>query len=92
MALPVALPSGPPKDAPVTKIGTPFIFCQGLGATLYEMTVGTPPFAAADETGTESFDALVVNVVRLDYQLPDSLSIEIRQLIDAMLQVCHPTP
>jgi len=59
----------------------------GLGATLYEMIVGTPPFAAIDDKGTESFDSLVLNVVRLDYQLPDQLSLEVRQLIDAMLQV-----
>jgi len=51
------------------------------------MIVGTPPFAAIDDKGTESFDSLVLNVVRLDYQLPDQLSLEVRQLIDAMLQV-----
>jgi hypothetical protein len=51
------------------------------------MLVGAPPFAAKDNTGAECFDALVVNVVRLDYRMPDEVSIEARQLIDAMLQV-----
>jgi len=70
-----------------------------LGTSLYEMLVGRPPFSASPsgrwaaareanaEASVESFDALVANVLRLNYEMPDELSLEVRQLIDAMLQV-----
>ena len=51
-----------------------------LGVTLYEMVVGHPPFLG------DSHEALVANVLSLNYQLPDGLSVEVRQLIDSMLQ------
>lgn len=51
-----------------------------LGITLYEMLVGRPPFDAP------THDKLVANVLSLNYALPDALSLEARQIIDAMLQ------
>ena len=53
----------------------------GLGATLYEMVAGSPPFGGAD------FAELTSNVLRLNYRLPDELSVEVRRLIDGMLQI-----
>ena len=52
-----------------------------LGATLVEMVTGSPPF-----TG-DNFEALVANVLRLNYCLPDELSVDVRQLVDQMLQL-----
>lgn len=52
-----------------------------LGVTVFEMLTGEPPFAG------DTFEALVANVLRLNYTLPDTMSVEARQLIDSMLQV-----
>eukprot|EP00966_Prymnesium_polylepis_P308472 7128641-Prymnesium_polylepis.1 len=53
-----------------------------LGAALYEMLAGHVPF------GGGSHEELVANALALNYDTrPDSLSLEARQLIDAMLQV-----
>jgi serine/threonine-protein kinase len=54
-----------------------------LGATLHEMLVGCPPF------GGESFDALVRNVIKLNYMrsFPDDVPLEAIELVHSMLQV-----
>ena len=55
-----------------------------LGATLYEMVCGKPPFSG------DSFESLVANVIKLNYTLPDRLSLQVRQLIDSCLRL-HPS-
>ena len=45
-----------------------------------------PPF------GGETFDELVSNVLRLNYSLPDALSVDVRRVIDGILQVRLPPP
>lgn len=57
-----------------------------LGITVFEMLTGAPPFAG------DTFEALVANVLRLNYTLPDTMSIEARQLIDSMLQAALRQP
>ena len=52
-----------------------------LGATLFEMLVGSAPF------GGSSHEELVANVLARNYHLPDALSVASRQIIDSMLQV-----
>ena len=45
-----------------------------------------PPF------GGETFDELVSNVLCLNYCLPDALSVDVRRVIDGILQVLLPPP
>ena len=52
----------------------------GLGCLLYTLLVGTPPF---DTTGVKS---TLTKVVMSDYVLPENLSYEARDLINAMLR------
>ena len=52
-----------------------------LGATLYQMLVGQVPFVGG------SHEELVANALALNYALPDTLSLEARQLMDSTLQV-----
>jgi len=55
-----------------------------LGVSFAEMLTGVPPFHAP------SFDALVRNVLDLRYKLPEHIPIEVRHMIDDMLQL-HPS-
>ena len=52
----------------------------GLGCLLYTLLVGTPPF---DTSGVKS---TLTRVVMSDYTLPDHLSFEAKDLINAMLK------
>mmetsp|Transcript_13758 Transcript_13758/g.26867 ORF Transcript_13758/g.26867 Transcript_13758/m.26867 type:complete len:833 (+) Transcript_13758:196-2694(+) len=55
-----------------------------LGASLVEMLCGEPPFRG------DCFESLVRNVRDLRYELPSYVPLELRLLIDSMLQL-HPT-
>ena len=49
--------------------------------TPFAHIAGERPFGGSD------FDELVANVLKLNYSLPDGLSLEVRQAIDSMLQL-----
>jgi len=51
-----------------------------LGIIIYELFIGTPPFLA------ENFQKLTVKILRDKVLYPNNMSVELRELVDGMLQ------